>query len=54
MTRDHQATMLRTSHQDAVFTSEEITMIRRTLSVCPPVLTWTDQHGDHQVREMMA
>jgi hypothetical protein len=29
-------------------------MIRRTLSACSQVLTCADQHGDQQVREMMA
>ena len=45
---------LRQNHQDAVLTSEEITMIRRTLVTCSQVLTWADQHGDQQFREIMA
>lgn len=46
MTRDHQATTLRASLQDALLASEEITMIRRTLPACSQVLTWADHHGD--------
>jgi hypothetical protein len=45
---------LRRAHEDAVLTSEEIAVIRRTLAACSQVLTWAGQHGDRQVREMMA
>ena len=45
---------LRKTGQDAVLTSEEIAMIRRTLTACSHVLTWAGQHGDPELREMMA
>ncbi len=54
MTRDYQATGLRRTRQDAVLTSEEITMIRHTLAACSQVLTWAAEHGSQQVREIIA
>jgi len=45
---------LRTTGQDAVLSSQEIAMIRRTLTACSQVLTWAGQHGDPELREMMA
>jgi hypothetical protein len=45
---------LRKTGQDAVLTSEEIAMIRRTLTACSHVLTWAGQHGDPGICEMMA
>jgi hypothetical protein len=54
VTSDYQATRLRGNHQDAMLTSEEIALIRRTLAACSQVLTWADQHGGHQFREIIA
>jgi hypothetical protein len=45
---------LRKTGQDAVLTSEEIAVIRRTLSACCAVLTWAGQHGGPEFREMLA
>ncbi len=45
---------LRATHHDAVLTSEEIAVIRRALTACSQVLTWAGQHGDQELREMLA
>lgn len=45
---------LRGTHQDAMLTSEEITLIRHTLTACSQVLTWAAEHASQQVREMIA
>ena len=53
--RDGGSTMtLRAPHHDAVLTSEEIAVIRRALTACSQVLTWAGQHGDQELREMLA
>jgi len=53
VTGDYPAMRLRGNHQDAVLTSEEITLIRRTLAACSQVLTWAAEHGGQQFRQMM-
>jgi len=46
--------MIRQSHEPALLTGEEIAFIRRTLIACSQVLAWASQHGDPQLREVMA
>jgi hypothetical protein len=45
---------LRRTHEDAVLTAEEITVIRQALAACSNVLTWAGQHAGPQFREIVA
>lgn len=45
---------LRRHDDDAVLTSQEIAFVRRVLIACSQVLTWASQHGDPQLREVIA
>ena len=44
---------LRRAHENAVLTSEEITMIRHALTACSNVLTWAAQHGSLQLETVV-
>lgn len=45
---------LRRNDEDAVLTSQEIAFVRRILIACAQVLTWASQHGDPELREVLA
>ena len=45
---------LRRTHEQAVLTSEEITVIRQALAACSTVLAWAGQHGDPRFRTVIA
>jgi hypothetical protein len=45
---------LRRTHEQAVLTSEEITVIRQALAACSKVLAWAGQHGSLQLGDVVA
>jgi len=44
---------LRTPHQDARLTSNEIEVIRGALTACSQLLYWAERHGDPQFRQAL-
>jgi hypothetical protein len=45
---------LRRTGEDALLTSEEITVIRQVLAACSNVLGWAAEHGGPHLREVLA
>lgn len=44
---------LRRPHEDALLTSEEITVIRRALTACSNLLAWAGAHAGPEFREAL-